>query len=169
MNIELKARLSNLQDTKRKVEALENIRFEADDRQTDTFYNIPRGRLKLRESTFYGNILIPYLRVDNSAAKQSDYTLIEVKYPEALKRLFIEMFGIKIIVKKRRLIYLYENVRIHLDRVEHLGDFLEFEAVLDGKNNAENGRRKIAFLRAQLNINDEDLVSTAYADLILHR
>ena len=146
MNLELKARLSSLEETRRKVKVIKNIRFEADDTQIDTFYNVPQGRLKLRESTFYGNILIPYFRPDNNDAKQSDYSLIEIKDTKSLKRIFSEMFGIKVIVEKTRSIYLYENVRIHLDRVKGLGNFLEFEAVLDPENSIQEGQKKIDYL-----------------------
>ena len=146
MNLELKARLSNLEETRRKVKVIKNIRFEADGTQIDTFYNVPQGRLKLRESTFYGNILIPYFRPDNNDAKQSDYSLIEIKDTKSLKRIFSEMFGIKVIVEKTRSIYLYENVRIHLDRVKGLGNFLEFEAVLDPENSIQEGQKKIDYL-----------------------
>jgi predicted adenylyl cyclase CyaB len=169
MNLELKARLSNLEEVKRKVEAIKIIRFEADDTQIDTFYNVPKGRLKLRESAFYGNILIPYFRADSSDAKQSDYSLIEIKDTESLKRIFSEMFGIKVVVGKMRSIYLYENVRIHLDRVKGLGDLLEFEAVLGYENSIQEGQKKIDYLRDYLNIKDADLISVAYADLLLQK
>ncbi|MCU0979871.1 MAG: adenylate cyclase, partial [Pirellulaceae bacterium] len=62
---------------------------------------------------------------------------------------------------------LYHNVRIHLDRVVDLGEFLEFEAVLGPEVNADSGHAQVAFLRDQFQIADADLLSGSYADLLL--
>ena len=166
MNLELKARLIDLAESKRRVEAIESIHFEAQDIQKDTFYHVPNGRLKLRESSFYGTILIPYFREDRSAAKQADYSLIEIDDSEHLKQILSKMFGVKIVVEKTRLVYLYENVRIHLDCVKNLGDFIEFEAVLNPKNDLQDSQRKIEWLKNYLNIKDSDLLAVAYADML---
>ena len=167
LNLELKAHLSNLEDTKNLVEAIESIRFEAQDIQKDTFFTVPNGRLKLRESSFYGDILIPYLRENRQDAKSCDYSLIDINDTKTLKQIFSTMFGIRIIVEKVRLIYLYENVRIHLDRVKNLGDFLEFEAVLSTKYNKSDGQQKINYLKDYLGIKESDLISVSYADMLL--
>ncbi len=166
MNLELKAKLSDFSATKYKVEAIKSIHFEADDFQKDTFYNVPNGRLKLRESSFYGSILIPYFREDGNDAKPSDYSLIEITDTKSLHRIFSKMFGVKIVVEKTRLIYLYENVRIHFDRVKDLGDFIEFEAVLSPGYDQIDGQTKIDWLKNYLNIRVSDLISIAYADML---
>ena len=77
------------------------------------------------------------------------------------------MFGVEIVVEKTRLIYFYKNVRIHLDHVKNLGHFLEFEAVLSPENNRKDGQQKIDYLREYLGIKDSELISVAYADMLL--
>ena len=71
------------------------------------------------------------------------------------------------IVSKRRRLFLWEGVRIHLDEVDGLGSFVEFEAVLPDAGDAETARGKVARLRAELGIEDDALISAGYADLLL--
>jgi adenylate cyclase class IV len=71
------------------------------------------------------------------------------------------------VVRKLREIGLFENVRIHLDRVEGLGDFVELEAVWDGDGAGEAEQaRKVAFLRERLAIRDADLIAASYEGLL---
>jgi adenylate cyclase class IV len=67
-------------------------------------------------------------------------------------------------VRKHREIFLYANVRIHLDRVEDAGDFLEFEAVLASPSDSAEGHARIDWLREQFGVAAEDLVATSYGD-----
>jgi predicted adenylyl cyclase CyaB len=76
------------------------------------------------------------------------------------------MFGIRTIVMKTRYIFHYENVRIHLDYVKNLGEFLEFEAVLSDEYDQDDGQDKINYLMNYLGINERDLISIAYADML---
>jgi predicted adenylyl cyclase CyaB len=70
-------------------------------------------------------------------------------------------------VRKRREIFLHENVRIHLDRVEGLGEFVELEAVFDGPPAAEaEQRRKVDFLMAELAIDSADLLAGSYEGMV---
>ncbi len=74
--------------------------------------------------------------------------------------------GVVNMVRKRREIYLWHNVRIHLDDVEGLGQFLEFEAVLSAEIDDAAGRRQLETLMAQFNIRPEDLLAGSYTDMI---
>ena len=165
-NIELKARCSNLELFEQKVLQLPHT-FDGLDRQTDTFYMVPKGHLKLRESSLYGNFLIPYLRPDQDGPKRSDYSLLAVTDLAATKHLLEEMFGILLSVKKVRKIYRYENVRIHLDQVEKLGDFIEFEAVIEEEAEIFASQRKLHKLIRYFELKEDALIAKAYADLLL--
>jgi predicted adenylyl cyclase CyaB len=137
------------------------------DRQVDTYFRTATGRLKLRESSLSGAQLVPYLRSDAPQARRSDYVVVPVPDPEATRRLLAELLGVHRVVRKRREIALFENVRIHLDQVEGLGDFLELEAVWDGDAAGEaEQHRKLAFLRERLAIQDADLVAVSYEGLL---
>ena len=61
---------------------------------------------------------------------------------------------------------LLDHVRIHLDRVEGLGDFVEFEAVMGDGDTPATEEAKLRRLMADLGISDNDLESRAYADLL---
>jgi predicted adenylyl cyclase CyaB len=91
---------------------------------------------------------------------------LPVPDPEEKKRIFGASMGIKSVVRKERSLYLHEGVRIHLDRVDGLGSFLEFEAVLGPALSEEEGRARVADLRARFGIGDEDVVPESYSDLV---
>lgn len=165
LNIEIKARCGDIKKFKEKLLKLPVI-FEGADKQTDTFFKTPKGRLKLRESTLYGNLLIPYLRPDQSAPKTSDYTLIKIDDLVKTKQLLGSILGVKKIVHKERYIYHYENVRIHIDQVKDLGGFIEFEAVVDNSQNIDQNKKKLEWLMKYFNISESDLLSEAYMDML---
>jgi adenylate cyclase, class 2 len=70
------------------------------------------------------------------------------------------------VVEKRRRLFLWRNVRIHLDHVEQLGDFIELEAVAPADSDLTAEHRLIEELRAALSITDDRLVSLGYAALV---
>jgi predicted adenylyl cyclase CyaB len=72
-----------------------------------------------------------------------------------------------ITVKKRRELYISGQTRIHLDEVDELGSFMELEVVLRPDQTPEDGRIIASELMEKLNVNKSDLVSCAYADLLL--
>lgn len=165
-NLELKARCADLEAACGCARAVATEWIGVDE-QVDTYFTTRAGRLKLRESSRSGAQLIPYLRPDEPGTKRSDYQVIAVEDGAGLVRQLTAMLGVHRVVRKRREIALYENVRIHIDRVERLGTFIELEAVWDG---AESGladqQRKIAFLRERLGVRDEDLVAGSYETLL---
>jgi predicted adenylyl cyclase CyaB len=133
------------------------------DEQVDTYFRTSAGRLKLRESSLSGGQLIPYFRPDDGGPRRSDYQVIAVESAPALRSMLEEMLGVHRVVRKRREILLFENVRIHLDEVEGLGRFLEFEAVFDGTPEEEERQHaKVRRLMGELGISDDDLVAGSY-------
>ncbi len=62
--------------------------------------------------------------------------------------------------------FLVDNVRIHLDDVESLGAFLEFEAVLGEDVDDARGHAQVASLAERFGIRRGDLVADSYGDLI---
>jgi predicted adenylyl cyclase CyaB len=165
-NIELKARCTQLERFREKTVALPHT-FEGERRQTDTFFVTPKGRLKLRESDPGGAVLIPYLRKNQPGPRQSDYSLLPVKDAPATRHILSEMFGVRVVVKKIRSVYIYKNVRIHLDQVENLGNFVEFEAVVRHESERSEARQTLDWLVDYFAIKEEQFVPVAYADLLL--
>ena len=164
-NIEIKARCADLKRVRKLLKQLP-ARLEGTDRQTDTFFQVTEGRFKLRESSLYGALLIPYLRSDSKGPKSSEYTLIQT--PEALKtkNLLSRILGVRGVIEKKREIYVYRNVRIHLDQVKNLGAFIEFEAVVSPHDNESTSHSNIDYLMNYLKIAEKDLISGAYIDIL---
>jgi len=165
-NFELKAHCTDLALARQRARALAT-RWLGVDQQVDTYFRTATGRFKLRESSLSGAQLVPYLRADAPLARRSDYVVIPLADPQLTKQLLAELLGIHRVVRKVREIGLFENVRIHLDRVEGLGDFVELEAVWDGAGSAmAEQARKVSFLRERLAIRDADLVAASYEGLL---
>jgi len=165
-NIEIKARVKNPAQIRQLVNKLRHT-YVGLDHQIDTYFKTTKGRFKLRESSLSGPYLIFYLRENLNGPKSSVYQKLPVEDSVGLKDLLKKMQGIQTIIEKNREIYLYQNVRIHLDEVKKLGNFLEFEAVMDEKyNNKEVETGKVKYLMDKLDINNEDLISESYENLM---
>jgi homotetrameric cytidine deaminase len=169
VNVELKARDENPDATAARCVAL-GASDEGVLTQRDTYFLARRGRLKLREQGEDGSELIAYRRPDASEPTASAYIVAPALAPDELAEALDAALGTVVVVSKRRRLFLWEGVRIHLDEVEGLGSFVEFEAVLEpGADEAElaAAHEKVARLRLQLGIEDDALVSGGYADLLL--
>jgi homotetrameric cytidine deaminase len=133
--------------------------------QTDTYFKARTGRLKLRSNG--DSELIAYERPDSVDPTASAYVLAPVADPVSLASALDAALGTVVVVSKRRRLFLWEGVRIHLDEVEELGSFIEFEAVLPDAGDLDTAREKVARLRSELAISDDALVAVGYADLLL--
>ena len=120
-------------------------------------------------SVVQGNVaathLIAYERPDVVEARESRYRIIEVGEPEELKEALRGTLGVKAVVTKERLLFLWEGVRIHLDRVAGLGDFIEFEAVADTDSDLSHEEAQVMSLRQAFEIDEADLVAGSYCDM----
>lgn len=165
-NIELKARCADLAAARHAAGEL-GAEFVGVLEQCDTYFVVPRGRLKLREIAGQGAELIYYERADNTAARRSEYRLVRVDDAAAMRDALSAALGMRGQVRKRRELWIWRHVRIHLDTVDGLGTFIEFEAVMMPGEADEVGHRKLAELRAALGVADGDLVGVSYSDLLV--
>jgi homotetrameric cytidine deaminase len=133
--------------------------------QRDTYFGGSRARVKLREQTPGEDELIAYRRPDGDDAKVSDYLRVEVTDAAALKEALDAAYGTKVVVAKKRRLLLWENVRIHLDDVEGLGAYMELEGLVEGDDDGP-ARERVQRLREALEIEDANLVSGSYSDLL---
>ena len=111
-------------------------------------------------------MLIFYYRSDRKGLKTSEYFLSETASPDTLLNVLKRAYGIKNRVNKIRNLYLAGRTRIHLDRVENLGDFIELEVVLDESESEDSGRQEADSLMYRLEIHPEDLIDCAYVDML---
>jgi adenylate cyclase class 2 len=164
-NIEFKARVNDLREVETRLQTLSPV-FKGLDHQIDTYFNVPHGRLKLRE----GNIehaLIQYHRDNLAGAKESSVVLYKHKPNPALKQILTLQFGVLKVVDKQRKIYFIDHVKFHFDHVAGLGEFMEVEVI------NENNRFTMEELQAEckrwigfFDILPEQFVETSYSDLV---
>lgn len=134
--------------------------------QDDTFFRCDSGRLKLRAFADGRGELIYYRRADAAGPKESFYTIAPVEDPDALRRALTLALGAVGRVRKQRTLYLVGRTRVHLDRVEGLGEFLELEVVLRDDETTEVGEAEARVLMIELGIAPAQLVEGAYLDLL---
>jgi adenylate cyclase, class 2 len=164
-NIELKARLNDLAAA-REIAQRAATDYVGVQEQTDTYFHCGRGRLKLREIEGLAAHLIGYNRPDELQASASDYLLVPVDRPEEFKALLASVCGVRVVVRKRREIFMVCNVRVHLDQVEGLGAFLEFEAVLSPEADEAPSRKVLDYLREQFGVTDDALLAGSYSEML---
>jgi homotetrameric cytidine deaminase len=168
VNVELKARDADPDATAARCAAL-----GAQDMgvlvQRDTYFAARHGRLKLRQSGEGGDELIAYRRPDAAEPGESTYVRAATPEANAVREALDAALGTVVVVAKRRRLFIWENVRIHLDDVDGLGTFLELEAIVapDGSDLAA-ARVKVARLRDELAIEEGSLVAASYSDLLLN-
>ncbi len=163
-NLELKARYSDIAKAQRL--ALEiGARRQWRRTQHDTYFKVGRGKLKLRQDGESVE-LIAYHRPEEMNAKISDYHIYKTSNAADLKKALSIVLQEDVVVSKQRELYLWKNVRIHLDIVDRLGAYLEFEAVIDQKNDLKTSRRRIDTLISHFEIEQNDLVNVGYYELL---
>lgn len=165
-NLEIKARVSGLDTPLAAARAL-GARDEGLRRDVDTYFQVPTGRLKLRETDGQPEAtLIFYRRPDLASSRYSDYMLAPVTDSASLKALLGAALGPVAVVAKRRHLLIYGSTRIHLDRVDGLGSFVELETVLRGQSESE-ARAEHDLVAAALGLDRAEIVPWSYVDLLL--
>lgn len=164
-NIEIKARARDFARQCQLAASISDQPAEIID-QEDIFFHVTTGRLKLRIFDDAHGELIFYERADTDKAKQSRYTRSKTEEPLVLKELLSAALGVKGIVKKRRLLYMFGQTRIHCDDVAGLGHFIELEYVLRDGEEPQHAVVETESLQRRLEIGDEDLIAGAYLDLL---
>jgi predicted adenylyl cyclase CyaB len=136
--------------------------------QCDTFFRCASGKLKLREEDGHA-MLIHYGRRRAGALQLSTYEMVEIVDPENTRAMLAAALGVVAEVRKERTVLMRANVRLHLDRVEALGQFGEIEAVIPEGSDPERSRAAVDELLAALQINRESLIDVSYFELAARR
>jgi predicted adenylyl cyclase CyaB len=163
-NFELKVKIDSLEKYENLAKSI-NASFSQILDQTDTYFKTGYGKLKLREFADKNSELIYYDKQEEYS--QSDYIIAGIKDTKNLKKIFSFLFETIVVVKKRRVLYLFKNARIHLDTVEELGTFLEFEVVVSEGD--KQARELLDQLYKHFNINEDDIVKCGYSELIINK
>jgi adenylate cyclase, class 2 len=132
-------------------------------RQRDTYFNVRQGGLKLREETPGRPHLIQFERADEPQQRQSSYRIVAVDDGAVLRDALAAALGVRGVVEKRRHLFLWQDVRIHLDDVAGLGSFIELEAVAAPASDLSHEYQLVAQLRDAFGVTDDRLCATGYA------
>jgi predicted adenylyl cyclase CyaB len=166
LNVEIKAKCQDPEFVRNYLRSHHAV-FIGTDMQSDTYFNVSSGRLKLREGNIENN-LIYYERNDQAGPKSSHFELIPVNEAARLKLVLEKAVGIKAVVQKIREIYYIDNVKFHIDEVPGLGSFIEIEAGnIRAKKTYEELKAQCDFYINELGIRETDLLDKSYSDLIL--
>ncbi|MFN9480929.1 MAG: class IV adenylate cyclase [Betaproteobacteria bacterium] len=164
-NVEIKARVAELAALEARVAQIADrgpFAIEQDDR----FYRCDGARLKLRVLAPDRGQLIRYRRPDQAGPKLSDYEIAETSTPAQLAAILDATLPAAGRVRKRRTLYLAGATRIHLDRVEGLGDFLDLEVVLVERQAEAEGVAVAEALLDRLGVDRTQSIEGAYVDLL---
>jgi adenylate cyclase, class 2 len=166
LNVEIKARCSDPSFVRNYLVS-KGADLKGTDHQTDTYFNVYNGRLKLREGNIENN-LIYYERSDQAGPKPSHFKLVKVEDATGLKETLKQSNGIKVVVQKKREIYYIDNVKFHIDEVPGLGSFVEIEAgnILADLSKDQLQEQCDHYMK-EFKIKQEDLISVSYSDMLL--
>jgi predicted adenylyl cyclase CyaB len=164
VNFEFKARLRN----EKHIQAVlkeRRAKFVGTDQQVDTYFCVPRGRLKVREGNIE-NALIFYERPNAQGARASKVQMLELPPENPVKSILSNALGVLAVVNKRREIYFVDNVKIHLDHVHSLGEFVEVEAI-SRTASLDQVRAQAHEFECLFQIAPQDFIGESYSDLML--
>ncbi|HEY8505370.1 MAG TPA: class IV adenylate cyclase, partial [Gemmataceae bacterium] len=164
-NVELKARCPDPAAVRRALAALKAEPMGTVE-QADTYFAVPDGRLKLRESTPGQAELIFYRRSDAHEARPSEYHLAPVACPERVAGVLAAALGVRGRVRKTRHWWLYRNIRVHLDEVEGLGAFVELEAMVGNGHTEADCAAAAEELAALLGVAADHRLAGSYVELL---
>jgi adenylate cyclase class IV len=159
-NVEIKARIAGIDALLPRARALADgdaQRLEQD----DTFFRVPHGEFSDGSAE-----LIHYHRPDTGAAKLSDYVRTPVPSPASMREALERALGTIGRVRKQRLLLMAGATRIHLDRVEDLGEFIELEVVLRDAQSERDGVLIAERLMRELGLAAAPRIAGAYLDLL---
>ena len=164
-NVEIKARVSDLSSLRETALAL-GARPAGVLAQVDRYFEIDGGRrVKLREIDGTSFELIRYDRPEDGGVRTSDYRVERFAAGDPALAAWRGRDAACVVAKTRELLLL-DNVRIHLDRVERLGTFLELEAVVDGTHDERSCRAAVDRLLDEFDIEPDSLLRASYSDLL---
>lgn len=167
-NFEFKARIDDPVVVENKLIGINPV-FKGVDHQTDTYFKVPEGRLKLREGDIE-NALIMYSRKNVADAKLSEIILYKYNGDITLKDILLKTLDVLVVVEKERKIYFSGNVKIHIDKVKDLGSFVEVEAIDEtGNGEIERLMEQCKWFESFFGVREYDFIAGSYSDMIIEK
>lgn len=133
------------------------------EKQIDVYYKVRKGRLKLRIINDKEGSLILYKRAEKKGKRISHYIISKTKDFRELDFILSRQFEILVKVIKKREIFVSKNVRVHLDKVSGLGNFLEIEIIYSKLLNAKKQMKELINL---LHLDEKKFIKNSYSDML---
>lgn len=139
-----------------------NVEFIGTDNQHDTYFEVLKGKLKLRRGSIE-NLITHYERVNEQGTERTIVYRYDLNpTAEQIDDLFNTHTELGTFQKERK-IYRLGNIKIHLDKIAEDEIFLEIEAQdHEGSRSDEELKAQCLELKDQLEILDEQLIETGY-------
>lgn len=164
-NIEVKAYCADLESARRHCEQL-HARLVRRHQQKDTYFAVPDGRLKLRESDQADPCLLLYHRLDMPAVRESAYTMVKLPpHSEELLSVLSEAIGVTTVIEKQRDTYELDSALFNLDAVPGLGTFIEIEVDAEQVGSDAKAEEIARQHMQKLGVADADIVPWSYAEM----
>ncbi|MCJ7554954.1 MAG: class IV adenylate cyclase [Ignavibacteriaceae bacterium] len=163
-NLEIKIKLDSLKDVRQKLKQ-HRIELKEVLIQKDVYYAVDKGLLKLRIENGKSS-LIYYLRNEKSQKRWSDFKLVKLAEGNH-EKFFIKFLNTENTVSKIRELYLYNDTRIHLDKVKGLGSFIELETIV--VNGLKDAEKRFAIMIKVLDLKTDNQIRASYRDLLLKK
>lgn len=162
-NVEFKAEIRDMEAARRQC-GLVGAVHAGNLVQIDTYFRVPDGRLKRRETPGRAIEWIFYRRADGPVARLAHYTILTDE--QARVRFGEGTLAPWKVVRKCRELWMVGNVRVHLDQVEDLGLFIEFEAVVSSRHDIAECRMMVQHLRDQFAPIMGEAIGGSYESLV---
>jgi adenylate cyclase, class 2 len=158
--------------------------------QRDTYFNVPSGRLKLREWSVQedmqrtskyakehnnvreayengssGALLVAYTRPNEESSRVSDYLISPITDPTTFLPLLTTTLGTWMTIEKTRVLYRYGRTRIHFDRVTRLGSFVELETEFADASSNDDVTAEHDTVKKFLQLDLLPTIAYSYSDL----
>jgi predicted adenylyl cyclase CyaB len=157
----IKARAANIEKLEEKLRSL-GAEYFGTDLQTDHYFKTDKGKLKWREAILE-NLITHYDRFFDSGVERTIVFRYDLNPSEGQIRELKQNHEFIGVVKKRRKIYQWHNVKIHLDKLPNEEEFIEIEAIdRDNRWSVDELRNQCLEVKTNLNISESDLIPTGY-------
>jgi len=162
VNLEIKVKVKNFDtilSNLKKLKAKKNGVLK----QKDVYFASSKGLLKLRKEG-KNQQLIRYQRNEKGKNRWSNFEILELHQAHA-ESFLRNLLTCEVVVEKERILFMYNDTRIHLDKVKKLGNFVELETkVLSTKKEAQ---KRFHFLVESLQLKPKEQLRASYHDLLL--
>jgi adenylate cyclase class 2 len=163
MELEIKIRVPSLEDFEEKLDFAE---FVGEEHQRDTYFKMPERELLRVRVVDGGKALLGHKAIRDEANTEFDEVECGVGEGEVMMEI-LKRLGYRewITIEKVRRTYRYRDMTFELNRVRHLGDFVDMEIMTEDPG--ERGR--IMAMIERLGYSEEDIEPRLYSELLVEK